>query len=145
MFGSIQQRVDVLGAVIGHIEVVARIADGEMKFGADQVLTMPELMDGLTASIWSELRDGRNITSMRRNLQRVHMDRMTTILTTPPARMPADARSVARMQLRSLKQQVTRALGGNLDVYTRAHLTEVSDHIDHALEAGLEVRLRGRG
>ena len=62
-------------------------------------------------------------------------------------RLPADARAVARMQLRDLKQRVNRALnaGGSLDTYTRAYLTEVGEHIDHALEAGLEVKLRGRG
>ncbi len=130
---------------IMHPYRLARIADGEMKFGSGAVLTMPELMDGITESIWSELKGGRNIASMRRNLQRVHVDMMTTMLTTPPARMPADARAVARMQLRDLRQRVSRALSasGNLDAYTRAHLTEVGEHIDHALEAGLEVKLRG--
>ncbi|MFQ5600338.1 MAG: zinc-dependent metalloprotease [Candidatus Krumholzibacteriia bacterium] len=125
----------------------ARIADSEAKFGARNVLTMPELMDGLTSSIWSEVWSGqaRNVPSMRRNLQRLYVDRMTEILANPPSRMPADARSVARMQLRELRKHVSRAMGSGagLDAYTRAHLGEVSERIDRALEAGLDVEMLG--
>jgi hypothetical protein len=73
---------------------------------------------------------------------------MTDILVRPPARLPADARAVARMQLRELRTRVDRALGAGtgLDTYTRAHLTEVRERVDKALEAGLEVEmLGGRG
>jgi hypothetical protein len=132
---------------ITHPYRLSRIADGELKFGYDQVLTMPELLNGLTTSIWSEIggQQTRNIPSMRRNLQRLYVDRMTKILTNPPSRMPADARSVARTELQQLKARIDRALSaaGNLGPYTRSHLKEVSERIDHALEAGLEVEMMG--
>ena len=125
----------------------ARIADGESKFGAANVLTIPDMMDALTKSIWSEVWSGqaRNIPSMRRNLQRLYVDRMTDILLDPPPRMPADARALARAELRDLKGRLASALGAGtaLDAYTRAHLTEVGERIDHALEAGLEVEMLG--
>jgi hypothetical protein len=59
--------------------------------------------------------------------------------------MPADARSVARTELQQLKARIDRALSaaGNLGPYTRSHLKEVSERIDHALEAGLEVEMMG--
>jgi len=70
---------------------------------------------------------------------------MTDILLDPPPRMPADARAVARAELRDLKGRLASALGAGttLDAYTRAHLTEVGERIDHALEAGLEVEMLG--
>jgi len=124
----------------------SRIADSEAKFGAQNVLTIPEVMDRVTSSIWSEVYTGssRNITSMRRNLQRAYVDHMSDIVTTPPNRMPPDARAVARLQLRDLQSHVARALGsGKLDSYTTAHLTEVNERIQKTLDAGLEVEKLG--
>jgi hypothetical protein len=125
----------------------AKISDSEAKFGADNVLTVPEVMDALTGAVWSEVWSGsaRNVPTMRRNLQRLYIDHMTAILTHPPARMPADARSITRLQLRELQGRIERALGSGarLDSYTRAHLTEVHERIGAALEAGLEVEMLG--
>ena len=82
---------------------------------------------------------------MRRNLQRLYVDHITGILTNPQDRMPADARAVARMQLRDVKGRVDRALsaGSGIDTYTRAHLVEVSERLEKALDAGLEVEMLG--
>jgi len=104
-------------------------------------------MDNITRSVWSETwgAQPRNVTSMRRNLQRLYVDRMTDLLAHPPARLPADARAVTRVQLRDLQGRLERALGAgtNLDPYTRAHLQEARERIGKALEAGLEVELLG--
>jgi hypothetical protein len=124
----------------------SRIADSENKFGAANVLTIPQVMESVTSSIWSEVygSSARNITSMRRNLQRSYVDQMTIIVTTPPNRMPPDARAVARMQLKELQSRVARSLGsGSLDAYTKAHLNEVNERIQKTLDAGLEVEMLG--
>ena len=124
----------------------SRISDSEAKFGAANVVTIPEMMGTLSEAIWSEVWGGsaRNIPSMRRNLQRLHVDYMTAIVTNPPERMPPDARAVARMQLRSVKSHVQQALAaGTVDAYTKAHLTEVAERVDKAMEAGLEVEMMG--
>lgn len=123
----------------------ARIRDAELKYGADQVLTVPELMEGLAQSVWSEVWSGnaRNIPSMRRDLQRAWLDHMTQILVTPPARMPADARAVARMRLEDLDRRIALRIDSRaLDDYTRAHLAESRARIAKALEAGLEAEKR---
>ncbi len=124
-----------------------RLVDGETVFGAQSTLSIPELMDNITRSVWSETwgAQPRNVTSMRRNLQRLYVDRMTDLLAHPPARLPADARAVTRVQLRDLQGRLERALGAgtNLDPYTRAHLQEAHERIGKALEAGLEVELLG--
>jgi hypothetical protein len=136
-------------ALLGQLTspfVFARIRDAEMKFGSGTVLPIPELMEELTRSVWSESWSGsRSVTAMRRDLQRAYLDRMTEIVTTPPARMPADARSVARYRLRDLDGRLQRALGGSgLDAYTRAHLMESRQRIAKAMDAGLEVERAAR-
>ncbi len=125
--------------------VFARIRDAELKFGANEVLTIPELMEGLTRSIWSEVWTGgaRRIPANRRDLQRAYLDRLTEIVVTPPSRMPADARAVARMRLEDLDRRIAARIGAqSLDDYTRAHLMESRARIAKALEAGLEAERR---
>ncbi|HEX7049750.1 MAG TPA: zinc-dependent metalloprotease [Longimicrobiales bacterium] len=122
--------------------VFARIRDAELKYGASEVLTVPELMLGLTRSIWSEVWSGaaRPIPTLRRDLQRAYLDRMTEILVTPSERMPADARAVARMRLQDLERRIAARIDARgLDAYTRAHLIECRARIAKALEAGLEA------
>ncbi|UCG76931.1 MAG: zinc-dependent metalloprotease [Gemmatimonadota bacterium] len=124
----------------------SKIHDAELRFGEDEVLTIPELMTALSDAIWSELSasPARAITSSRRELQRAWIARMTTILETPPSRTPADARAMARYELRRAKQATDRALqdAQRLDTYTQAHLQESSDRIGKVLEAGYGLELR---
>jgi hypothetical protein len=144
-FPLLEQVLELQTALLNqmtHPLVFARIRDAELKFGASEVLTIPELMNGLTQSIWSEVGSGgtRNIPALRRDLQRAHLDRMTEILVTPPARMPADARAVARMLLEDLDRKIAARLqASGLDDYTRAHLRESRARIEKALQAGLEA------
>lgn len=130
----------VLGQLL-HPFRLSRIRDGETKYGARAVVTIPELMDELTKAIWSELGTGRSVPAARRDLQRAHLDEMTKLLVKPAERTPADARAVARMQLRGLARRIDGALGAgaSLDAYTRAHLQESRARIQKALEAGLEA------
>ena len=124
---------------------LARIRDAELKFGAENNITIPELFAALTQGIWSEVWDspGKNITTLRRDLQRGHLDRMAEILTKPPKNTPADARSVARWQLRDLNKRIGLRLTPTtfaFDAYTRAHLTEVQDRIAKVLDASIETK-----
>ena len=120
--------------------VFARIRDAEMKFGDAEVLTIPELLESLSDAIWSEARAGTSVPSMRRDLQRAHLDRMIALVTDAPSGTPADARSVARMTLEDLGNDLTAAMGSrDLDAYTRAHLNESRVRIERALAAGLEL------
>jgi hypothetical protein len=122
---------------------LARIRDGETKFGTGQVVTIPELMGGVTRSVWAESWGPtmRNTGAIRRDLQRAHLDDLTQMVVRPADRTPADARSVARMQLRDLDRRLVRAgtAGTALDAYTRAHIDESRARIQKALTAGLEA------
>ena len=120
---------------------LARIRDGETKFGAEEMVTIPELMTGLTQSIWSEITDAGSVSinAMRRDLQRAYIEQMTRLIVNPADRTPADARAVARMKLTELHGRITGVGGRAGDDYTRAHLAESAARIEKALEAGLEA------
>lgn len=125
---------------IMHPWVFARIRDAEMKYGADEVLTIPELMDALTGAVWSEVMDNENVPAIRRDLQRAHLEKMVELVTDAPTRTPADARSVARLTLEELQGKIVSSLeAGGTDAYTRAHLNESRVRIERALRAGLEL------
>jgi hypothetical protein len=135
----------VLGQLL-HPLRLARIRDGETKFGAAGVVTIPELMDRLTQSIWTEAwaAPGRSVAATRRDLQRAHVDQLTALVATPADRTPADARAVARAQLAALDRRLAARLAppARFDAYTTAHLQETRARITKALEAGLEVERR---
>lgn len=123
--------------------VFARIRDAETKFGAAQVVSIPELMSRLTGAVWSEVATGgaRSIPAQRRDLQRAWLDRVGTLAIGDVDRLPADARAVARAELVSLRRRIeARRAAGGVDAYTRAHLAESSARIEAILEAGLEAK-----
>ncbi len=117
---------------------LARIRDGETKFGSGQVATIPEIMGSLTTAIWSELGLGA-ISADRRDLQRAYLDTMARLVVNPRDGTPADARAVARWELAQLRARIDAAQVGASDGYTQAHLFEALARIDKTLEAGLEA------
>jgi hypothetical protein len=132
----------LLGQLLSPLRL-ARMRDAELRYGTDRVLTIPQLMDALAEAAWSEVWAGapRNVNSIRRDLQRAHLDALGAVVVEPPARTPADARAVARRTLRGLDARIARALasGGSLDAYTTAHLEESRAWIEKHLEAGLQA------
>lgn len=131
--------LDLQSTVLGQLlsaPRLARIRDGESKFGQAEVVTIPELFDALTTAIWSDL-DANAISASRRDLQRAYLDAMTELLVNTDDATPADARSVARWELGRLKDRVEAAT--TTDAYTRAHLAEAAARIGKALDAGLEA------
>ena len=123
---------------------LARIRDTEVKFGAENTLTIPSLMNQVTNAVWSEVwsSPGTNIQSNRRDLQRAHLEAVIDLVTDAPNGTPADARSVARMQLKNLNDKLSSRLTPptySFDDYTKAHLEESKARIEAALEAGLSL------
>jgi hypothetical protein len=115
---------------------LARIRDGEAKFGQADVVSIPELFDALSDAIWSDV-GARAISASRRDLQRAYLDAMTTLIVDPEDGVPADARAVARWELNALKGRLEAAT--STDAYTRAHLAESIARIEKAVDAGLEA------
>ncbi len=130
-------------------QTVQRVYDYELFVPEDQdALTLAELMETVTESIWSEVGEKATkkyttrkpmISSLRRNLQREHLDRLIDMAfetrgfnsSTKPVKM------LSTMHLRSIKKHVDTTLesGDKLDAYTRAHLEEISTRVGKALDA----------
>jgi hypothetical protein len=131
------------GAVLNGLTDPYRLAvlrDGELKYGTAAVLTMPELFGRLSEAVWKEewTAPASDVPTLRRSLQRAWLDRMTTLLVNPPERLPADARALARRELRDVHDRLARRLAPPtrpFDAYTKAHLEDVKERIEKALAA----------
>jgi Met-zincin/Domain of unknown function (DUF5117) len=125
-----------------------RVYDNEFRVAENQdALTLPDLMASIRNSIWSELDkkpSGKNtarkpmISSLRRNLQREHLKRLID-LTMPNAVNNESGKPIgnlARQELRIIKAKAEAALKrGGLDPYSLAHVTEVKEQAEKALDA----------
>ena len=127
-----------------------RVYDNEFRIPANQdALTLPELLDTLSGVIWSELDQKLDkkttarqplISSLRRNLQQEHVDRLVT-LSLPGNGSGSAFKAIsllARQELIELRAKVRVALdkgGNNIDPYTKAHFTKVGDQITKVLDA----------
>jgi hypothetical protein len=124
--------------------VLSRIRDAELRAtAADSMVTIPELFATLTAAIWSEVGSPadakpalpRNISSVRRDLQRLYLNNLIRMIVNPLPDTPEDARTLARVTLTDLASQLDRAKRPDLDAYTRAHLIDSRERIAQALHA----------
>lgn len=121
---------------------LSRIRDAEARYGAENVVGIPELVGRITRATWLELEEGGNVPATRRELQRSWIETMTTLVVDAPEGTPADARAVARGALRGVGDRIEDRLaaGGEMDDYTRHHLEESRARIREALEAGLQIQ-----
>jgi hypothetical protein len=76
----------------------------------------------------------------RRDLQRLYVDRLATMVVAPAPGTPDDARALARLQLTRIDAKCAKQLAAEapLGDYTRAHLLETRARIKRAIEAGRE-------
>ncbi|WP_242029098.1 zinc-dependent metalloprotease [Coleofasciculus sp. FACHB-712] len=121
-----------------------RLRDIELKTKPGEALTLPELFDTLQNSIWTEVqqsdRKPANISSLRRSLQREHLEIMLGMVLRTES-VPEDARTLAWYELQQLRKSLDSASKQkNLDTYTKAHLLETRDRINKALNAQLESK-----
>ncbi len=138
--------------------VLSRLQDGEVKVADDaDAYTLAEhiglIVDG-AFSEWSA-DDARAeftnrkpyITSFRRNLQREALKQLSRLVTSGSGSRfgygaPEDARTLGRMYLTQLDEQVTALLKNDqlkLDDYSRAHLLDSQAKIQQVLKARLSV------
>ena len=129
---------------------INRVYDNEFRADADMdVLTVPEVLSTIHESVWSEvdeaperMHDSRDpyISSLRRNLQREHLERLID-MSMPENGFRAAAvpvRDLSRNQLRKLGDALPAFLDAHedvLDPYTESHLRETMAMIDRAMDA----------
>ncbi len=142
---ALAQQSSLLGQLLDPA-VLARIRDAELRAPANEpTLAIPELFATLTRAIWSEaaypaagnVAVPRNITSVRRDLQRLYLNSLIRMVVSPLPDTPEDARTLARATLADLGSELDRAMARQvqLDPYTRAHLADSKERISQALNA----------
>jgi len=143
---AIAQQSSLLGQLLDPV-VLARIRDAELRAtDSEPTVTIPEVFTTLTRAIWAEAAYPaagraavpRNITSVRRDLQRLYLNSLIRMIVSPLPETPEDARTLARATLADLAGELDRALlrrGVELDPYTRAHLVDSKERISQALNA----------
>ena len=129
-----------------------RIHDAELKVSADkEAFTTAELIERLTKSIFSEV-DGLKeaeysnrkpaVTSLRRNLQRYYLKKLSTMALGQTTGAPEDCQTIAYAELSSLRGRINGLLNRNnlkLDSYSRAHLMESAERIQKVLDSRVTV------
>lgn len=127
-----------------------RVYDSESRVADDaECFTLPELLNTITGSIWTELdsklekevsdRDPA-ISSLRRNLQAEHVGRLVTLANSHTSSVAAlrPIATLAKQELREIRDTVSKYIDANgekLDDYTKAHLVDVNDRISRYLDA----------
>jgi hypothetical protein len=128
-----------------------RLHDAELKVPADKdVFTTAELLERLTKAIFSEVDSVQKgeftvrkpaITSLRRNLQRNYLKRLSNLVLGNSA-APQDCQTIAFAQLQDVHQRIKQATERKelkLDAYSKAHLAESSSRIEKVLAAHLSL------
>jgi hypothetical protein len=119
--------------------VAQRLLDSQDKVAKPaDAMKLSEVYETLQNAIWSELRTGGDITTMRRNLQREHIKRIGNTLTRPATNSPADVRSLMRDGAVQLQAQIRAAMAKPMSKEAKAHLGESLSTLTEALKASLQ-------
>lgn len=124
-----------------------RVYDNEFLIpSGEDALTLPELLDSVSAAVWTEIEklpsktsSAREplVSSLRRNLQREHMERLIDLsLGAGSGAAGKTISNLATAKLREIQDKIGKAIEkGKLDPYTTAHLSESKLRIGKALDA----------
>lgn len=130
---------------------LGRVLDNEMRTPqGEDALTVPEIFEKVRDKVWASLDpkfgnggphefNARNpmISSLQRNLQREHLDRLIDLATGAnwPNASANTVTTLARLELREIDRMIADALGTDVDPYSKAHLVDARERIGRALEA----------
>jgi hypothetical protein len=133
-----------------------RLHDNELKIVSDaDRYTLAEHLRTVVEAVFSEWKEAKAgkytdtapyIPGFRRNLQRMALKELAYLVQEPYSG-PEDARTLARMHLQTLDQQIAALLGRHdvkhavtLDDYTKAHLLDCQKRIQQVLNARLQLQ-----
>jgi hypothetical protein len=129
-------------------QVLARLQDSATKVDPQtNPLRMAEVFRALSDGVWGDLptKDGKGKTpsDIRRNLQREYLQVLSNLALGRGGRsMPPDARSLARLHLKEIRQKLADALASPQiakDDTVRAHLDECHDRVTKVLNASIQA------
>ncbi len=119
-----------------HHRAMVRMQDNEIRFEKGDPFTIAELLAAVRQAIWTEIQQGKNASSFRRELQRIHLYVLDDLIVRKTNFYPRDAVTMARDDLRVIKEMI-EAQGdlSQFDAYTAAHLRETLAKVSATLEA----------
>ncbi|MYM70008.1 DUF5117 domain-containing protein [Pseudoduganella sp. FT55W] len=118
--------------------VAIRLLDSQEKLeDRKQVLSLAELYGSVQNAVWSELKSGKDVSGMRRNLQREHLKRLVAALLRVSAGTPADVRSLQRENALQLQRELRTAIARPISREAKAHLSESAETLGQALKASM--------
>jgi len=101
------------------------------------IISLAEVYGTLQDAVWSELKTGREIDGLRRNLQREHLKRVQALLVRGGP-LPPDALSLVRYRATELQASLrTAAARPGLSIESRAHLQDSLGLLTEALKASM--------
>lgn len=125
--------------VVMNDAVAQRLLESQEKVAdPSKLLKLSDVYDTLQNAIWSELKTGGDISSLRRNLQREHVKRVSGALLRPSGNSPADARSLQRENAVQLQSLLRNAQAKPMSKEAKAHLAESANILSEALKAPLQ-------
>ncbi|HEY2825538.1 MAG TPA: zinc-dependent metalloprotease, partial [Gemmatimonadales bacterium] len=147
----IRARQDAVLTTILNDDKLARLADqAATATAADPAYTLADLFGDLRHGIFSELADTSRVTvdAYRRNMQRALVEQLDRLVNGTSAAggaggrggrggaspRPADARALARLELKDLETMVSNAVPHASDRMTQAHLEDLKADIQKALD-----------
>ncbi len=131
-----------------------RVYDNEFRIpDSEDALTLPELMNAVTSSVWKELEAGEStessdrqplVSSLRRNLQTEHLERLFDLAGEQNSSTTAlkPIANLASMTLKDINKKIETVISDRdkLDSYTLAHLMDAQDRIRRWLDSKVVVR-----
>lgn len=123
-------------------ENIARIND-ESLLDPGKTMSLQDLFEWSSSAIFDDISSGDPIPELHRELQRRYTDLLLQITLLPSIAMdqlevPYETQELARYELQQLGIRVHKGLAShNLDVATRAHLSELASRVNRALNAQL--------
>ena len=125
--------------VVMNDNVAQRLLESQDKVAdPSKLLKLSEVYDTLQNAIWSELKSGGEISTLRRNLQREHVKRISAALLRPSGNSPADARSLQRENAVQLQSAMRTALAKPMSKESKAHLAESLNILSESLKAPMQ-------
>ena len=96
---------------------------------------MGELFRKVYGSVWSEFNSALPVTSLRRELQRDHLNQLINLALGQSPGAPNDARDLAVSQLKSLKARLVTVIPLAKGEYSAPHYAECLEKVNRALSA----------
>ncbi|HRI43815.1 MAG TPA: zinc-dependent metalloprotease [Fimbriimonadaceae bacterium] len=139
-FPVLDQFASIQGSALRTIfrpDVLSRVVNNEFKASpGSNPLRLVDLFDDVRKTVWAELTSSKNVSALRRRLQRAHVDRMIAMVINTGDGAPDDAKMLAWRELRSLKASLdTQKRKKAIDKYTQVHYEDCAMRIQRALEA----------